>query len=770
MSGPDDPSCGCPQAAHPPRPGIPAGLDSLTGRQGSGFPEYRAAMLAALPAHAALAGWRARSAGDLGVMLLEAWAYVLDSTGFYDARIAERSYLPTAPDEIAARRLTDLIGHRPRPAMAARVRLALRAEGTDPVTLPKGTGFRSGPFDSEPPQVFELPAETVIWPRRNSWKVAPIRADDFDGVLRFLPGRAPSAGALLRIGGGSLVAAARVEAMSSEAAADGNSYQRATLSAAGSAALAPLVGQPRSALSVEILRLPLAESGFATRATTSGDIDSLTLDAVYPQVRADSPAILELGAALHAVTITTTSVETLTIDRATGAKAFGTKATFAPAIARPAGAAATLHVNPFPLGAPTRPAKTAITGDDLTAGMPLVSPVASLSGAPASGQAVLVGAGKQGALTPGSLVELGDGAARFQPDASAAPIDPPLLAPLTLHGNVVEAVRGETVVDEALGSGDAAKPFNSFTLKKSPLAWVEDASQPGGRRPEVSIRVDQFEWQRVDSFFGHGPDERIYTVRAEPDGHTRITFGDGRRGARVPSGVSNVRATYRFGAGAAKPPPGAINQIAVPIRGLVQVRGPLPATGGADPEAAGELRRSAPAGTLTLGRAVSLADFAALARSFPGVLNAAAAWAWDERRQRAAAKLWIVPDGGDPSAALQPWLAGQASTDLVIVVAIAGRASFTSLSITLEFAAGHDPTLVAAAARAALFDPIQGLLAPRNQAIGAALFRSALTHRLHQVPGVASVVSILLDGSAMPDAVGPGQGNWFDLEAGTAVR
>ena len=41
-------------------------------------------------------------------------------------------------------------------AVAAHVKLALEADGADPVLLKKGTAFRSEAFDTEPPQVFEL--------------------------------------------------------------------------------------------------------------------------------------------------------------------------------------------------------------------------------------------------------------------------------------------------------------------------------------------------------------------------------------------------------------------------------------------------------------------------------------------------------------------------------------------------------------------------------------------------------------------------------------
>ena len=782
MSGVDvccdhDGSCGCGAPPHPPPPVIPPGLPSLALRQLAGFPEYREAMLSAIPTRPALAGWGARGEADLGVMVLEGWAYVLDVTGFYDARVAERSYLATAPDATSAARLTALLGHRPRPAMAARVTLAAEVDGADPVKLPRGTAFLSEPFDGEPPQVFELAQETVLWPARNRWQLAPVRTDVFDGTLRFLPGRGPAVGAVITVWGSGAAAAVRVAAVETELGVDGARYLRVTPEASSAAGLAMLVGRPLSQLQVAILRLPLPRTTFkdgsadpssTLSATPPSGTSAVALDAVYPQVRPGERAVAEIAGTLHPVRIESVAHAGVTVDSATGATIPVTKVTFTPQLTIGANQAFTLHADPARVGPLTRPAKTGITLADFAGGVPLEAPVADLAPAPSGGDVVAVGAAKAGVLLPGS-VEAENGAATFVAGDATVPFAEALRTPVRLFGNLVAAVRGETVVDEVLGSGDAAQPFISFTLKKKPLAWVEDASQPDGRRPELVVRVDSVEWERVDTFFGRGPDERVFVVRQEPNGDSRVLFGDGERGARPPTGGDNVRADYRHGAGAAKPPPGSIHQIKRPVPGLASVRGPLPATGGADAEGSDELKERAPAAALTLGRAVSTADFRALALGFPGVLNASAEWTWDGRRQRAAAKLWIIADAGDPAEDLAAWLRGLAAVDLTIAVEEAAPAAFSSLAITLEIAPRHAADVVRHAARAALFDPKTGLLAPRNVTIGAPLFRSALSLRLHQVAGVQSVASVLLDGLPFPRAVSPGAGRWFDLEAGTTV-
>src|SRR5438046_10448497 len=135
-----DPCCPCDVIVHPPPPDIAPGL-ALLPRQWAGFAEYRRAMLAGIPPYAALAAWRARGTGDLGVMLLEMWAYVLDVVGFYDARIANESYLHTGVLPLSAEQLVALLGYRPKPPVSSAVRLAALADGADPVLLPARTAF-----------------------------------------------------------------------------------------------------------------------------------------------------------------------------------------------------------------------------------------------------------------------------------------------------------------------------------------------------------------------------------------------------------------------------------------------------------------------------------------------------------------------------------------------------------------------------------------------------------------------------------------------------
>lgn len=754
----------CCSPAGRPAPDIPAGLSSLP-RQLTDFPHSRQAMLQAIQAHPALSGWTADSAHDLGVMLIEAWAYVLDITGLYDRMVAERSYLGTAADDAIAAEIVALTGYRPRPAMVARVRLALEARGRDPVAVPASTGFRSQPFGSEPAQVFELLEPATAWPQRNRWALAPHRLATCDGVLRFAASEGPLAGAVVSVKSGGLAHAARIGASDVAPAADGERYRTVTLDPPLPAAFA---GQPLASMRVGILGLQVFPSPLVA-ATTGGPrawgSTWVILDALYPALQAGQAGAIEIDGTLHAIVLTSVTIHPHLQSVGSGGATATiplTRIDFAAVAGLESAAAVRCHLVPKPAGLPTRPAETRVTLAMIQSNGRLAEPAPALNEASASGAAFAMGRRTRGFDLPGT-VELAP-VPRYVPGASVDGSGAGALeTPVAILGNVVTAIRGETVANEVLGSGNAQVPGQRFVLKKKPLSWMEDAAAASGRSPRITLRVDGVAWRYVESFYGRGGNERVFAIEMAPDGTATIVGGDGERGARFPSGVSNIMASYAFGAGAAKPPPGSISQFARAVAGLSRVLQPLEAWGGADAESAAEMRQLAPAGALTLGRAVSLADFEAMVRGYSGVLNAAVAYSWDAGRQTAVVTAWIIADSGDPSATLAAYLAARAAPGLAIRVQPAEAVVLPVFDVAIVAAAGHASETVRAAVRAALFDPATGLLVPRNVPVAAPLFRSRLLAALHAVPGVAQVSSISLAGGPMPKALVPGEGLWFDF-------
>jgi predicted phage baseplate assembly protein len=196
-----------------------------------------------------------------------------------------------------------------------------------------------------------------------------------------------------------------------------------------------------------------------------------------------------------------------------------------------------------------------------------------------------------------------------------------------IYANVARATHGETR-QEVLGSGDASAVFQRFTLRDAPLTHTS-APTPGGTESSLEVRVGDIRWHEVPDLYGHGPDERVYVTRTDEASRTTVQFGDGRAGARLPTGTENVRATYRQGIGTS----GLVRAeqlslLMTPVLGVRSVRNPEAAEGGDDPEPQDEARRNAPLTVLTLDRVVSLRDYEDFARAYAGIAKALAAWVW----------------------------------------------------------------------------------------------------------------------------------------------
>jgi hypothetical protein len=194
---------------------------------------------------------------------------------------------------------------------------------------------------------------------------------------------------------------------------------------------------------------------------------------------------------------------------------------------------------------------------------------------------------------------------------------------VTIHGNVVEASHGETR-REALGSGDATKASQSFSLRSSPLTYAA-ATTPSGVQTSLDVFVNDVRWYEAESLLDLGQSDRGFVTVTDPEDKTTVLFGDGHNGARLPSGIENVKAIYRNGIGrAGNVRAGQLKQLVTNVEGLRIVVNPRAAFGGADPEGLTSIRRRAPLAVAALDRLVSTLDYADFARLFAGVGKAAA--------------------------------------------------------------------------------------------------------------------------------------------------
>jgi hypothetical protein len=540
--------CPCDELIHPAKPDVPAGLSALP-RQLAGFPEYRLAMLHDIPTYAPLAQWRARAGDDLGLMLLEMWAYALDILGFYEERIANESYLRTAVLRPSLRKLVELIGYRARPALAASVVLAAIADGNRPVVLPPRTGFRSDAFDSVPSQVFETEAEHTVHSLKNEWTLGEVRDKRVGGDFLLDPATARiSAGQLVLLrwtrGGSTEQRARRVVRISRIEALDGNAYLKVEFNSPPD--LDPAVGID----AVEVLSPSLSASPNLAKSTRITP-ETIVLDAVYPQLGEQDPVIIQRGNDLHAAAVGSIARKDVAVNLANDApKLPATRIMIDPALPSEEWASSPerlrIHFDMVSAGKLMHVAKTHLNVTDfLPPGVPIEGPVEPIPESVAKPSALLLLDAISGVLASGAVNINAHGGGTVQLTVDTLPFQSALRTPVTVFGNLVRATRGESVFNEVVGSGDASQAFQSFTLGNQPLTYLNDPSAPNGRRSTLEVRVNGIKWREVPSFFGAGPLDEVYIVRQNDEQEAVVTFGDGKTGARLPTGVDNITATSR---------------------------------------------------------------------------------------------------------------------------------------------------------------------------------------------------------------------------------
>jgi predicted phage baseplate assembly protein len=754
---------------------IPAGLTSLPRALGA-FPYWRQEVLVAIGKQVPLAQWRARDSGDLGIMLVEMMAYMADVTSFYDALIANESYLATARLPGAVRALTSLLGYLPRPAFAASAWLAAEGDGVRLIDLPALTAFRSGAFSQSAPQLFEIQSAAVVEPRVNRLNVDRIPATLLPASVTSLDVNASSlrakAGDIVVLSTGTSLSATRIAsaapailrirrpitrlnfiaAITSPAGATfagtrllkpaaRNGLWKLTPASSESAIVSATQLSLDSRIAIHPGDLVVIEGPgalAARRVTAVGEVNYTVLAGLTSSLKApdgtvstmDSPAIR-------------TGTTRITVDQALP---FAASDAAQIVVHHAMTDAATIHV----------PLK-----DTLEPGDPVHLPAFADAPRTAVTHLALEDAFTEAVVTTGRLDAIGRAAVI---DGTSA-WGKALTQPVVLRGNVFLATRGETVHGELLGLGDVSQPLLRFRLKKKPLTYLA-AANSSGRATSLSIWVGGVRWSEVESFYGQPETAEVYIVRHDEKGETDIEFGGC---ARPPTGA-HIVADYRFGAGAASPPAASVTQLARPVAGLRSVTNPLPAFGGADAEPAAEIKSRGPASALLLGRAVSLADIEAAAAARSGVHAAKAAWQWDAAGLRPMAVVRYIGDA-QLAPALRAALRAMAEDDAPITV-LPSQPQAMALAVEIVADERFVTNDVADAVGQALFAPVTlpgtgGLLRGERLGPDGVLFSSVIIKAIMDVPGVTALRSLVLNNASLPDVgVAPNSGSWFDFSSG----
>ncbi len=747
--------CACDSPTATP-PINPPGLQNIAYRN-TDFAALRRALLTPLAGETQLSAWRPAATGDLAVMIAEWWAYLGDILTFYNERIANEAYLGTATQPASLAGLISLLGYRPAPGIGATVTLAALVQpgptSGAPITLPAGLQVQSKPAPGQMPQIFELTASTPIVAPDSVPAIPPPALMAPGGNQLLLAGAVSSiiggANLLLRPRDGStapiLVQVPDQSGGVTIVTLPGGAKQtQLTVSLFGLPQPASPT-QPIGAAALYRLERPTQTTqlwSLGVAAGTAGAIDPNNYIHLSGLVRTlkigDNVAFAYVEAGTTQVWLTSISDIEEVIWDATGIIIPHTSIQ----VGMPPGSKL-----PFTSDSGVTMFYNWVEAAQLVDQPAMIWPVTPTSGTP-----TLVPAGGTpfpfNATTQNVLIADATGAGltasvTTQPNLLNAvslgtPLAP-LQTPLTVLFNLLQFTRGQTVSGEVLGSGDPTTANQSFSLAKSPLTYLR---QNGVTTSTLSVRVNGLAWTKVVSFFGQPPNATIFATAQDSAGNTRVQFGDGVNGARLPAGTGNVIATYRFGSGAAAPPAGALTVIAKPFPGLRALVNPILAGGGADPDPPDQIRNNAPRSVLTFGRAVSAVDYGAIAATAAPGARVSASWAWNGATQRGAVTIYVA---GDSTAVknVQAALAATGDLNRPVIVALAMPLP-VGITFTLLIAAGADPVAVPAAVVTALTDPVVGLFGPALLGIGQPVFDSQIAAACQSVAGVIAITNLTL--------------------------
>jgi hypothetical protein len=752
-------TCPCEGLDHPKEIYNPVGHEVIRYRVGE-FADFRAALLQ-YAGETSLRRWRPHAEADLAVQVVEWWAYLADILTFYNERAASQAYLRTADRPESPARLVRILGYRPRPGLAASGKLAALLNRPVAVTLPKGFQIASKPAPGKQPQIFETtealtlkPPDAIAVDPASDGKLVQ-REGKFDGVLLVgvVNAARPGDQVLLLSPSASpasiyLTVAEATKVMSPRGQPNTRiTFTQPTLGA--EIEKAPVDG-------FQLVKGTLSAHIWPFNSTVDIQVSSghtvIHLDGLARQIKAGGRVLLldTSGAKEPLVPVVLKYEEAVWIANTTN-----------PGDPSKPG---TLPDKVYPIPIP----HTQLTLDvDLTTWQTdptLIEvryqfvPVGRLIAAPADRLVLtktppptVVGADRanlplgvgipvetQGGDGAGFLLT-GDSGDGVHMSVSSPPGGGELSAPLTALFALFDVSRGATVANEVLGSGDSTQIFQDFTLRKTPVTYFYAPGSASGRdfRSTVRVWVDQVEWTEKPSFFNQLGSDQIFITKEDEQGRTHVVFGDGTNGARLPSGQSNVVASYRYGGGADSPAAGSLSVVMKPQPGLKAVRNPVGVGGGADPDSPKRLRTLAPRSVLALGRAVSADDFAVIASQAPGVAQARAYWSWDASLSRSLVKVYVIGDD-NAVASVQSAVSVAADPNRTVRVVRANQHT-VNLSLTIDVDPRYILEIVRDSVAAVLDDPESGLFSFDQTRIGDPIFDSAIYNACLSVAGVVAV-------------------------------
>jgi hypothetical protein len=145
---------------------------------------------------------------------------------------------------------------------------------------------------------------------------------------------------------------------------------------------------------------------------------------------------------------------------------------------------------------------------------------------------------------------------------------------------------------------------------------------------ELTLEDNTPAWTPQRDLLNSSATAREFVAEIEADGFATLRFGDNQNGQR-PGGGEQFTAIYRVGNGLeGNIGADTIAHIVSDLGAITQVRNPLPAVGGLEPETIEQVCQQAPFAFSIQQRAVTAKDYAAVAERHPEVQKALATFCW----------------------------------------------------------------------------------------------------------------------------------------------
>lgn len=755
MSDADDLTCLCP-------PKLRGDLDAFGRPVRRIFAEYRVDLFEGMASRLPFAHWQLEQGDDMGMMVLDWVAYMMDNLAFYNDAWTREQHLLTATQEASLTQLAKLTGYSPRPNLAATSRLVAISDAKEPITIGASLGVTSEGGDDHGALPFETIGSATVDPALNAMTAIMPRETEFDpGFVAIGTGfRNLRTDEPVLFLSSTQEDVAMLQDVKSEKFPSGEAYTELVLDRT----LTRFDGTAIGNISIHSFSNAQQAEKLARDPSdtyTDGSAGStLRIAGVHPNYYDDQQLVIHNHATgtltlARAETVGYVNSELISGDHPVVSPF--THITLDQTLA--SSEQYTIYSRKarggYLIGAPfTHAALKDFNGEiDLVEKYSGDSPEHS-------GEFVVTDAQNNSLLITANLT-VHKHSSRAKLDRIEVEDDELLLkAPIKVHGNFLDVDQGKTVV-ETLGS-TSGRRYQHFRLGQKPLTYLRQPdSDPV---PAIELFVNNVPWRHATHLLGLSDDDMVFTLKMEPDGQATMILGGAPK-----AGNQNVVVRYRFGTTGENPSARAINKPSGKIDGIAKVFNPFKALGGLPGDGAEDIRHVLPWRVAANDRCVSSEDYSVMARIF-GAVSAKTRSYWNPVRKQAAVETMAIFDGGlnAPLAdKLRIYLTNRAPEEsLVSVVEALPVAGDITVKIRTEEGAIADN--VKAAVEAHYIDKFQGQLALRRIIIGHAYNRAEILGPLDAIPGLMRVEELTLNDDPHLPAFPIGAGEY--LQAAVTVE